>query len=206
MAGGIIGAVVGQIASQVVSQTLGSIISQFGEANVLGSLVNSFMKGFGDILKNAISQAPIPSFLKDAANSVIDDIIGKNQQPTTPECQCALDQSGASREAEEIGGKIAMDVVNNATEDNKKKKGSSGSNWLVVLAATLAEVQGKFLERAMGHLGEMEKLTGEKDGSKFMKEQSEYQATMRMFGMMSEATSTTLKTIGEALQSLSRKQ
>jgi len=95
-----------------------------------------------------------------------------------------------------------------ADEAGKEADKGEAKNWLVALSNAMAEIQGKFLENAMTNLDEMGKLdpSEKSEAGDFMTQQGEYQANMKMFGMMAEALSTTLKTIGEALSSLSRKQ
>jgi hypothetical protein len=217
MAGGIVGAVVGQIVGQLVSQTLSSLMSQFGQGNVLGALTNIFNEALSGGIKNAINGGPLPQFIKDAANSAVDDIFGNNQQPTTPECQCATEQSGI--------GQMVQDLVNQTMEEVKEEAdkkadgthegchGKGGGNWLEQLAKALAKVQVKFLNNALDAQKRLEKAADKAEGgssqgaqSDFIEAQGEFQAAMQMFKQMSELAATAIKSVGEALSTLSRKQ
>jgi Skp family chaperone for outer membrane proteins len=117
-------------------------------------------------------------------------------------------------------------------EDNKEGDGNTkGKNWLVVLAEGLASIQSKFLTQAMNDMEVMETESDlatqkAKDGNKnespddkekrqadekkhrdnFLMAQSRYQANMQMFNMMANMTATSLKSLGEGLTSIARKQ
>jgi hypothetical protein len=198
--GGIVSSVVGSVVSNVAGSLLSNLVGQFGGSNVFGALANLALNSLGDALKGVINNAPIPQFLKDAANSVIDGVLGNNQQPTTPECQCAVEDSM---------GDAIMNAATSAAEqagEDADKEGAEGGNWLVALARGLADVQEKFLSKAMENLDTMKASTGEDNREEFLTAQSEYQANTQMFNMMANMTATSLKSIGEGLTSIARKQ
>jgi hypothetical protein len=116
----------------------------------------------------------------------------------------------------------------NEAEDSKEGKSSKG-NWLVALAGALAEVQGEFLTAAMKNMDTMrensKKATQgtppknesaaaketrqkaeESARNEFLMAQSHYQANMQMFNMVANMTTTSLKSLGEGLTSIARKQ
>ena len=71
----------------------------------------------------------------------------------------------------------------------------------------MSEVQGKFLSEALENMETMKNLAGDEDSSQeFLTAQSEYQANMQMFNMMANASATSIKSIGEGLTALARKQ
>jgi hypothetical protein len=114
-------------------------------------------------------------------------------------------------------------------------KGSAG-NWLVELAKALADIQTEFLNKAMDNLQTMKNNKGAMDTEQsgqgqggngtaetgnagddngdaqkasrgeFMAAQSEFQANFQMFNMMANMTATSLKSLGEGLTSIARKQ
>lgn len=199
MAGGIVGSIVGQLVGQAVSQTLGSLLSQFGQGNILGALSNLFMNTFGDVLNNIINNSPLPQFIKYAANEVIDDVIGSSQQQTTPEAQCAVEQSDVGQTLIDLATQLGRDLGKEADESSKE-----GGNWLIALAKALGNVQGEFIEKAMANLDTMENKG--KESKEFIKAQNEFTANMQMFSMMANTTSTALKAIGEGMTAIARKQ
>ncbi len=101
-------------------------------------------------------------------------------------------------------------------KESEGKGHSSGGNWLVAMARKLGEIQVKFIDAAMKNLDAMKGLgeggiTGNSanevdDREKFLLAQSEFQANMQMFNMTANMTSTSLKSIGEGLTAIARKQ
>ena len=204
MFGGIIGSIVGSVVSNVVSGLAGSLINgmigQFGGSNFFGALSNLALNSLGDALKGVINNAPLPQFLKDAATTIIDGAIGNNQQATTPAAQQAVNESSFAEAFQAAAESVARD------SEEEASSAGGGANWLKALAGSLAQVQGKFLESAMENLDKMEELAGEDSSQDFLTAQSEYQADMQMFNMIANASATSLKSIGEGLTALARKQ
>jgi len=195
--------------SQAVGNVLGSLVSNHGSQNVLGALVNLATSALGNALKGAINDSSMPQFLKDAATSLVDQILGEEKQPTTCECQQDVDDAYA-----EAFNNAATSTAEEASEE---ANGESAGNWLVALAGSLSKVQAKFLNAAMENMKTMETngdaaVSGEDAESKetqrndFLEAQSQYQANMQMFNMVANMTSTSLKSLGEGLTALARKQ
>ncbi|MET0010022.1 MAG: hypothetical protein ABW124_19630 [Candidatus Thiodiazotropha sp. 6PLUC9] len=109
-------------------------------------------------------------------------------------------------------------------EETKSKSKGSGS-WLVALAKAMGEMTGNHLEKMMQAQDAMEasqvdetssefKNASKEEQSKmkqdaaneFTQQQAVFQAESKLFAMCSEATSTSLKSIGEGLSSMARKQ
>jgi hypothetical protein len=186
--------------------------------------------------------------------------VNNNQQPTTPDCQCAVDD-----QAGDMLSNISDGIVQQATDEanEKTKGGEGGGNWLIALANAMADIQTKFLDKAMDNMATMNEnsdaaVVGDGDGEgndpaegavspgnkamggaaappnndgvkpenpddkpektegeikqeraeqqEFIQAQSQFQANMQMFNMMSNMTATTIKALGEGLTSLARKQ
>jgi len=207
LVGGIASNVLGGVVTNLLGGALSSLVSSFGMGQVAGALTNTFMGSLGDALKNVINNSPLPNFLKAAANQVIDSVIGNNQQPTSPECQCAVDNS--------YGDAIMNAAQNTADQAADEAEGKEGVNWLVALAGALSKSQVKFLNAAMENQATMKNNgtdsndspeVADKKREAFIDAQNEYQANMQMFNMMANMASTTLKSLREGLTALARKQ
>jgi hypothetical protein len=104
--------------------------------------------------------------------------------------------------------------MNHAEEEGKKDhKCGSGSgegkgNWLVMLAKAISKVQGEHLNKMLTTSDTTAKSTNEDETSRqdFLDAQGEFQAESKLFGMTSKATATAIKTIGDGLSSIARKQ
>jgi hypothetical protein len=137
----------------------------------------------------------------------------------SPEAQAEADAeaenegTSGSSGAGGAGGHDSMDELNDdqaqsAGEDKKKNK---YANWLQALAGDLADIQATFLDRAMAAKDIMMKEaetagSGEGKSAEFLDAQAQYTATMQLFTIFSNQTSTSIKSIGEALAGISRKQ
>ena len=99
-------------------------------------------------------------------------------------------------------------------DEDEEGGGSGNTSWLDVLAGSLAQIQAKFLDTAMEHSRTMANEAdnaagGGDDGVRsgaFLEAQSKYTANIQMFSIFSQQVSTSVKSIGEALNAISRKQ
>jgi hypothetical protein len=208
------------LVSQIATQAISSLIAQFGSSNILGALTNIFQNAFGNALKGVIDNSPLPQFLKDAAKSVIDDVLGRSQMATTPEAQYAVENSDAGQSAlslatetsKSVENKLIENMQNDFTEeakgkDQKQAKGGQGLNWLAALAMALGEVAGQHMQEAarLAHeIGELGNSTS--DAKEMTRLQAKMQGEAKMGGLLADATGNVIKTIGDALASLARKQ
>ncbi|MCG7992981.1 MAG: hypothetical protein JAY99_11355 [Candidatus Thiodiazotropha lotti] len=119
---------------------------------------------------------------------------------------------------------VRSSVTTSCGEDDQKTKPNSGSgSWLVALAKAMGEMTGDHLQKMMQAQDRMEDskvddadLKGKSEeeqsqikqekGKEFTQAQAEFQAESKLFAMCSEATSTVLKSVGEGLSSMARKQ
>jgi len=128
------------------------------------------------------------------------------------------------------GGMTADDVMPEPEASDTERR--RGMNWLEALASTLADIQSKFLDKALAAsrimAEEADNVTpaadsegsgdagggeggGEGGGSgqqsgRFLQAQASYTANMQMFTIFSNQVSTSIKTLGEGLAGISRKQ
>ena len=210
---GAIGAVFGSGAlGSVFGGSLGgvfnSLSSIFGKDNILGAIANNFLAAFGDGLKSFIDSAPIPDILKDAAKSLVDGVVEMTKQDVPADAQEAVDESEFGEMAMKAGMEAAEEAGEEANKKASGKDGGSGENWLVALAKSLANMQAGHLNSAMENRDIMEANSGDspEERTAFLQAQSEFGADMKLFGMTAEATSNALKSLGEGLQSIARKQ
>jgi hypothetical protein len=189
------------------------LISQFGKGDVAGASANNFMKGFGAGLNSVIDGSGLPQGMKDIVKDFIGDFLSTNKQESSNGCQSAVDSSDYGSAINDAGYSTAQSLGDEA--DQKCNGGKGSGNWLVALAGALSEVQAKFLNQAMENMDEMKSNTADKNDSKkeaaakrdkFLTAQSEYQANIQMFNMVANMTATSLKSLGEGLTSIARKQ
>jgi hypothetical protein len=228
---GIVGSVVSKVGGGAITSLagnlLGKVMDKFGGKSVAGAMTNIFMGHAGGALKGLVAGAPIPGFLKGAVSSLIDKVIGQQRQQVPAECEGHVHEhynDNLKECADQCVGQIG-----------KELEGKTGGNWLLALAGALSNIQNKFLDAAMDSMKKMEQNVdgataggkGESEGAgnggsegagngsesaektkrnEFTLAQNEYQANMQMFNMFTNMSATTLKSIGEGMTALARKQ
>jgi hypothetical protein len=148
------------------------------------------------------------------------------QEPTTPEAQCAVDEQAGPACEDSVKDllKKLLDTMqemltdendSNCGTDGKKAKAKCGegggtegaNNWLVALAEAMGTVAGKHLQEAANLADQIGQLdNGDSSAQEMTKLQAKMSAESQMGNMMMQATSNVLKTIGEALSAVARKQ
>ena len=205
MAGGIVGSIVGQLAGQVISQTIGSMLSQFGMSSMLGAITNIASQAMSSSLQEAINNAPLPQFVKDAANQAVEDILGGYQQSCSAECQHAVENSELGDMIQQYIEDFIEASVKEANESCQGSEGGKGGdNWLVMLAKAMAKMQAEHMDKMQAAQEEMGSAGDDKEA--FFDASATFQAESQMFKMVSEALSTMIKSVGEGLASIARKQ
>jgi hypothetical protein len=144
--------------------------------------------------------------VRDALKEVVGEMIGGGAE----EGGCtanggAASADGSKSEDDDIISKLVQQHTDDTRKDceNDKKEGKS---WLAILAGTFAEIQAKHLDKAMEAQDRMENSTSEDQKKDFMQANADFQQEMQMFKMVSESSANALKSIGEALNSMARKQ
>lgn len=120
------------------------------------------------------------------------------------------DVDSAQQAAQERADEELNAVSLSSGGDDDKKKGSR--NFLIVLAEAMGKTQGAFLQNALDAQTKMagiqEDVANKIEGSAqaFTTAQTEFSAQMQMFNLYSNQVATGIKTIGEALAGIARKQ
>lgn len=124
-----------------------------------------------------------------------------------------------------MSNQIANDSVNHMlvngfhSSDVKASGGGSGGgrSWLVAMASAMGNLLGKKAARLVELSNKLETLGNKSTGSnqkpadeqknaqEFQKVMSEFQAESQLFGMISQAASTAIKSVGEGMSSVARK-
>ena len=86
-------------------------------------------------------------------------------------------------------------------------EGAGGSgNWLVDLAKALGRASGNHLEDVIELGKDLGEIDAKEDPAAFAEKQAEFQAANQIFKMFQEAISTLIKSIGEGITTMARKQ
>jgi uncharacterized protein HemX len=175
----------------------------------------------------------IQDMIRQAVEDVVREQIGGAENGgSCPADGSAAENSGAAAESASESSNpystsdVSESLTNECAQDEEKSKGESGSgSWLVALAKAMGRMTGDHLGKMMqaqfkmehsddkkgtdeykGASEEKQEKMDEEMGKAFTEAQAEFQAEGKLFAMCSEATSTVLKSIGEGLSSMARKQ
>jgi hypothetical protein len=166
--------------------------------------------------------------LQDMVRQAIEDVVREQIGGGAEDGGYAANGGAASDDSSDVSNSTNPrdSLLNQCAEDEESVKSNRGSgSWLVALARAMGQMTGKHLENMMQAQADMEHSDDIKDtqeyqnatdeekekmdqkaGSDFTEAQAVFQAESKLFSMCSEATSTVLKSIGEGLSSMSRKQ
>ena len=193
-------------------------------ANIGMDLLGDAVKGAG---KQLCQELGMPKFLQDIIGKVVDEVIGKNRQPSNPECDRAC---GNDRGVQDCKRDLIQDLIKGIVDrvkdeiqgDGCEKGGKGGgkggaSSWLVALAKALGEVAGDKAAKMVQLSNELTKLNDEgkglEKGSKEAEDnarqsvtlQSELNGVSKEFQQFQETINTVIKGIGDGLTSVARK-
>jgi flagellar hook-basal body complex protein FliE len=176
----------------------------FPQLAMLSSLTNMVTKAFGEGAKGAIDQLVkeygMPKFLADLAKTAVDNAVGDAQKESTPESDAAA-QTQAGDATKSLQDQVQQNIVSNAVENMKAKKGKGSGSWLEALAAALGEAANKQADLVKSL---SDAITG--DGKDQPKAMTDLQAASQRLSFMMNAIDQVIKTIGEALATAARKQ
>lgn len=195
------GGILGGVMNSVLGNIVNDLVDQFGLTDISNALNNLAADLLQTGLNAMIDNLPIPGFLKDMAKDVIGNIVDQARNNVSSEAQSAVN--------EELGGTVGdivgnfLDFVQESMED--EVQGGEG-NWLVALAKALGEASGKHLKN-MVELGEkMGGMDATEDEEAFAETQAMFQAESQIFKMFQEFIATMIKSIGEGMSTIARKQ
>lgn len=190
-----------QVATQAFSRAVANVFGQ-ALASTIGSV---FQQAFTQTIGNIVGQA-----VGGAAQQVIDDVLSAANRGPSGNFTGDLDraQNDMSRALQE-----ALQFVSEQESRRRQASGGGGrqqgGNWLEALARSLGEDLGRVAGDMVKASQDMQGLkTGNKasDAQKFMKAQTEFQVQAQMFNILSQTISTALKSIGEGMAGVARKQ
>lgn len=205
----------------VNSQSADQLFREYGVQNVLDAVNNAAVEFIKRELNALIDSLGMPQFMKDDAKRQVANI-GNGYTTDTPRgAQDGVNnvlanpsgsgQSGSSQSANDVMSGV-MDMLKKAMQDETEGATKSGSgeggkgNWLAILARALGTTAGKHLKK-MVELGEkMGGIDSKENPEQFAQIQAEFQAEAQIFKMFQEAIGTMVKSIGEGMASVARKQ
>lgn len=182
---GPMGGIVAQLASQVMSQVGQQIIQQLGQNMGLPQSSIDMAQGalagrYGDVWGQAQN---------------LDEAIAAFGQETNAQPQ---DVGNAQRELQSAIDDIVRDLSDSREAKEARASGGKGGGWL----RAMAEVLGGKLDDLAHEMEDLANRVTKDDPSTT----TDFSVVSNQFNMLMNATSTAIKTIGEALAGAARKQ
>ncbi|HNR90899.1 MAG TPA: EscF/YscF/HrpA family type III secretion system needle major subunit [Dokdonella sp.] len=196
--GGPIGAMVGQLAGQLLSSVVDQVIDQLPVDQAFKDLISAgFKAGMGDV-GGAIQDAN--QFIEDLGRSM-----GGSQSDISSMQRSLEDFRNEVRDL--FTQALAREAIEKEEEGSGQCSGKTtqrggtaggGAGWL----RAMAEALGKQCDQLADELQEAVDNIDKEDPSTMV----EFQTISQQFSMLMNATTTAIKTIGEAMTAVGRKQ
>ena len=193
------------------------LFREYGVQNVLDAVQNAAVDFIKKELNAFIDAMDMPQFMKDDAKSQVAKM-GDSYTTDTPHgAQDGVSNvignyqgqgtSGENSTADSVMSGVMNMLRESMQNETDSASGSGGKgNWLAVLARALGTTAGKHLKK-MVELGEkMGGIDSKENPEQFAQIQAEFQAEAQIFKMFQEAIGTMIKSIGEGMASVARKQ
>jgi hypothetical protein len=224
--GGLLGAV-GGIVGGIFGGPIGAMIGQ-AIGNMLQEAIGNAMQQATDKLQK---EDGMPKFLADLVNQKVGEALnGLKNHGVDPSVQEHAEQQYGDA-FKDFADQLAQQIIDSVREQmkkgqestdsdgNKKTTGSKGGkasaeSWLTAIAKAMGQVMGD-KARKLVDLSDRIANTNPKGNSSEAKQEAaaqmqklnaEFQATSQEFNLLQNTFSTSIKTIGEAMASVARKQ
>jgi uncharacterized protein YukE len=95
------------------------------------------------------------------------------------------------------------------TGQSKHSCGGGGKNWLEAIAEAMGQALGQLAQKLVDESTSLQSLAGNSSGSgaqEFQATMAKFQADSQIFGMLSNAFSNAIKSIGEGMSTMANKQ
>jgi len=206
--GGLLSGGVGSIVGGMLGGPLGAMAGQL------------FTQIATQVVDSAIDQLPLPAPLKDAMQGAFHAAMG-DFQGAAQNYQEALDGfvdmlnpidaanfENAISDITDMFADALTQLAKEAGEEGEKTNGGGEGNFFEQLARALGEQVGQRAANMLEAKDQMEQTGGDsqEDAQEFMKAQNEFQVQAQMFKIVNDMASNIIKTIGEALDTMARKQ
>lgn len=197
----VLNSAVRQIAKEAFANT---ITQQFGPATgtYASDAFNASFTGGDTASLSGWNDSALPQAASDVINAA-------NHQG--PNGAYTGDADRFRSDLQDAMSKDIQDVINNESLMRTLKGGSDkdsdglGESWLVAIAKAMGKMLGQQAQHLVDLTNQMSQHTGKDDAQVFQQLNAEFSAQSQMFGILSNSFSNSIKTIGDGLTTLARK-
>ena len=225
--GGLLGGIGSQFLGGMVSGLLGGsdmgkTLEGFSPVNILHAttnLVSTIMGGGAQQATQTLQREDgMPKFLQDAISQAIEKVLQECHKPSEGADEAISDAAGGDIQSavDDIAKQIVDSVRRQMTEgtsDSGKECGGGGKagakSWLQAIAQAMGEAMGNKASKMVELSNKLKENSGgsEQDQAKEMQAtNAEFQAVSQEFKILTDAFNTALKSLGEGMSSMARKQ
>jgi hypothetical protein len=214
----------GSAITQMAGQMFSGALSQLNTSGNLSSAMNSFSSGFSSManflgagsgsssLSQQVLDAAFGAGMATGLNQGMDAMaqLLKNAQANQSNASQAAAGGGSS------GSNLASQILANGEAGQQatsaspdSAKGKSG-NWLEALAQAMGTALGGMASKLVSESNTLQSLSsnagsGTQAADQFEQAESQFQADSQLFGILSNAFATAIKSIGDGMSTLAQK-
>jgi hypothetical protein len=229
---GALNSVVGGGGGGILSAIGGLVGGAFG--GPLGAMIgqavgNLLQQAIGDAVKDGVGQLQqehgMPKFVGDLIKDKSDSVLGGLQKHDVPADaqQFAQQEFGGAIDKFKVGfqSDFVSAVLSHRRAGGSEESSDGAGGWLQAIAKAMGQALGDKAKRMVELSADMTQLNAAKSKSTdpetkkaedaknaetFNKTMTEFQATGQEYSMLNSVFSTAIKSLGEALSSMARKQ
>jgi uncharacterized protein YcfJ len=209
IAGGIVGAYFGGPEGAAMGAKLGAALG-----NEVQQDIGDATKSSADNLSRNHGMSPET---RDQIHSAVDDWVAQNyNSDVSPDDQQAVRDyyPGFQNLSNEMSQWICSDAVQNMGDMNSKPTGhgGTGGGWLQAIAKAMGQTLGEKASQMVNLSQEMSNLQGnggssdQQNAQLFNEDMTQFQATSQEYSILQNTFTTAIKSLGEALDGMARKQ
>ena len=199
--GGPIGGVIGKAVGNLVGDAVGGAANQ---------AISTLSKEFG-----------MPKFLAGALTAAVDKAVAGLKDANVPADAMKSAQEQFGKSIEDLVSGLAKQIVDKVMAERKEGSGAEGASgkggsesWMVAIAKAMGKMMGDRASKLVSLSNEMTKTTanaGDTNGqmaaaSKMQELNAQFQGVNQEFTLLQNTFSTAIKSIGEAMSAVARKQ
>lgn len=176
------------------------------------SLMNMFAPVLGQALQGGLQQlcqqGGMPKFVADMVGELLQQVVQQFQQQCqgqegwNPECDQHMQQQGAGGDMQDFANDFNKSFVDNALHCIGDKKHKGASSWLEALAQAL----GQSLDQQAQKIQDLSSQITDQNAKDKPSTMTELQTASQRMSFMMSAADQIIKTLGEALGTMARKQ
>ena len=218
-----LGQMIGGLIGGGNSSGISKVLEGFSPANIINATVNLVNAINGKGAKQAVDtlakEDGLPKYLQQEIKKVIDEVFKKFEKPTEGDLQDKLNNATKDDQQKSIND-FAKQIIDSVRKQltEKLSEGAEGSggkgkksagSWLQAIAKAMGEAMGNRASKMVelsNKMADASKKEGQEGAKEMQSISTQFQAVSQEFNQLSTAFSTAIKSLGEGVTTMARKQ